>query len=96
MNRDDRTKNDSILDLVITNKDNWVSNMEIGGKLGSSDHQEIRFKIKWNIKLPPNQVQVPGFGRVNYDGLGKYLDQLCQVRDWEGVALKGMEKSGKK
>ena len=48
------TREDSILDLVITN-------MEIGGKLGSSGHQEISFKIKWDIKIPPNQVQVPDF-----------------------------------
>ena len=33
------TREDSILDYL-------VSNMEIGGTLGSSDHQEIRFKNK--------------------------------------------------
>ena len=39
------TRKDSIMDLDITNKDNLVNNMEIGWKLGSSDHPEILF---WN------------------------------------------------
>ena len=45
------TREDSILDLVITNRDNLVSNMETGGKLGSSDHQEIHFKRDVNNVL---------------------------------------------
>ena len=50
--------------------------MEISAKLGSSDHQEICFKINWDIKVPPNQVQVPDFGKANYEGLRKYLVQV--------------------
>ena len=46
------TRDDSILDLAVTNRDNLVSNMEIGGKLDSSDHQEMHFKIKCDIKIP--------------------------------------------
>ena len=48
------TREDSILDLFITNRDNMVSNMEIGGKLDSRDHQEISLKTKWDIKIPSN------------------------------------------
>ena len=55
------TRESSILDLVLMIRDNLVSNMEIGGKLGNSDHRKISFKIKWDIKIPPNQVQEPDF-----------------------------------
>ena len=67
--------------------------MEIGRKSGNSDHQEMQFKIKWDIEIPPNQVQVPECRRVNYEGIRKYLDQVCQVRRWEGVAQAGKERS---
>ena len=59
------TREDSILDLIIRNKENLVSNMEIDGKLGSSDQQEMRFKIKRDTKIPPNQVQVPEFRKAS-------------------------------
>ena len=50
------TREDNVLNLVITNRDNLVTNMEIGEKLGSSDHHEILLKNWWDIKIPPNQV----------------------------------------
>ena len=80
--------------INITNKDKLVSNMKISGKLGSSDHQEIHFKIKWDIKIPPNQVQVPDFRRVTYEVLRKHLGQVSELRGWEDVAQEGMERSG--
>ena len=43
--------------------------MEIGEKLGSNDHQKIRFQIKWDMKLPPIPVQMPDLG--HYEGLYK-------------------------
>ena len=67
------TGEDSILDLVLTYRDNLDSNMEIGVKLGTSDHQEILFKIKWDMKLSLNHVQVPDFRKANYEGLRKHL-----------------------
>ena len=81
-------RENSTVDLVITNRDNLVSNVKMGEKLDSSEHQEIRFKIKWDIKILPNQVQVPDFRRANYE-LRKYLGQVCQVRSWKGMAQVG-------
>ena len=44
------TREDNILDLVLTSIDNLISNLEMGRKLGSSDHQEIRLRVKWDMK----------------------------------------------
>ena len=38
--RSESTRKDSILDLLMISIDNLVSNMDIGRKLGSSDHKE--------------------------------------------------------
>ena len=40
------TKGSNILDLVLTNKDNFIGNLEIGGPLGNSDHSEIRCECR--------------------------------------------------
>ena len=42
----------------------------------------------------PSSTGVPDFRRANYEGLRKYLGQVCQVRGCEVVAQKGMERSG--
>ena len=41
------TRVNNILDLILTNREEAISQVEIGGKLGNSDHSEIRFDIKW-------------------------------------------------
>ena len=40
------TRGNNLLDLVLTNRDSMVSDVDIGDHLGNSDHSEIRFKLK--------------------------------------------------
>ena len=39
------TQQGNILDLVITNNETLVSQVEVGARFNVSDHHEIRFKI---------------------------------------------------
>ena len=45
------TRGDSILDLILTNRDDLVKEADVGGQLGNSDHCEIRFILKGEKKL---------------------------------------------
>ena len=58
----------NILDLVFTNNEILVSQVEIGAKFDVSDHNEIRFKINAK-KVEQNTVLVPDFRKANYQGL---------------------------
>lgn len=79
------TRENNILDLIITNRDDLVYNLEVGGRLGNSDHEEIRFNIQWvNGLKNENSALVPDFRRGNYEALRKHLEDEWKVRIREG------------
>ena len=41
------TRGNNILDLILTNREEIINQVDVGGKLANSDHCEIRCKIKW-------------------------------------------------
>ena len=68
------TKDNNILDLILTNNDNLVYNLEIGGKLSNSDHNEIRFNITWDsISRNCNNINIPDFRKANFTKLKRHL-----------------------
>ena len=48
------TRRGNILDLVFTNSETLVSQVEIAARLDVSDHHEIRFKINADRKVEQN------------------------------------------
>ena len=77
------TRQGNILDLVITNNETLVSQVEIGARFDVSDHHEIRFKININRKLEQNAALVPDFRKANYQGLRHHLQSI----DWEEIEV---------
>ena len=78
------TRQGNILDLVLTKSENDISEVEVGGQLGNSDHNEIRFNVKWGGKFKGcNNVKVPDFRRADYTGL---RNQLADV-NWEAIGV---------
>ena len=67
------TRENSVLDIILTNRDNLVSNLDVGGKLGNSDHEEIRLKNE-------NRVLVPNFRKGKYEAFRKHLSEVCNLR----------------
>ena len=62
------TQPGNILDMVFTNNETLVSQVEIGAKFDVSDHHEIRFKINANREVEQNTALVPDFRKANYQG----------------------------
>ena len=81
------TRQGNILDLVFTNNETLVSQVEIGDRFDASDHNEIRFKINARKKVEHNSVLVPDFRKANYQGLRHHLQSL----DWELMGRLGGE-----
>ena len=42
----EHTSKSNILDLILTNKEELITQVEVGGQLGNSEHIEIRYEIK--------------------------------------------------
>ena len=89
------TRGNNILDLIITNSDDTVEQVDVGGYLGNSDHREIRCKIKIERATRDKNVsKIPDFRRGNFQGLRRYLRginwrQMEEVRSQEGVLSGG-------
>ena len=69
------TRGNNILDLILTKNENNICGVDVGGKLGNSDHEEIRFAIKWdsNITICKNKTRIPNFRKTNWDNLRSRL-----------------------
>ena len=73
------TRGNNILDLIITNSDDIIEQVDVGGYLGNSDHREIRCKIKFERAVRDKNVsKIPDFRRGNFEGLRSYLQEI----DW--------------
>ena len=81
------TRQGNILDLVLTNNETQVSQVEIGPRFDASDHHEIRFKIIGEKKVDENTTLVPDFRKANYEGLRQNL----QTINWEIIGMDGRE-----
>ena len=88
------TRGDNILDLVLSNRENLINNVNIGDKLGSSDHNEIRFNINWRNKPIENLTVVPNFRQANYDGLRTFLQEAWGYLDLSSDLTHGDVRSG--
>ena len=73
------TREDKILDLILTNREDIVSNIEIGETLGNSDHREVRFNINWGERGSSNHSLVPDFRRADFEGLRNYLHSINEL-----------------
>lgn len=70
------TREDNILDLVLTNVYRWTIGLEVGDRLGSSDHREIRLQICSSVKHKVNSSLVPDFRKADFKGLKQHLRRI--------------------
>ena len=73
------TRNDEILDLILTNNENLIDDVLVGEHIGNSDHAIIRFSIKCHIKRSSSRYNcTPNFSRGDYDVIRSFLGHI----DW--------------
>ena len=76
---DKPTRGAKILDLILTNMEHYVKEVEVGETSGNSDHHIIRFNITFSKDRMLNKARVPDYQKGDY---GK-LRQLLGVVNWE-------------
>ena len=72
------TRGDAILDLIITDEPNMVSDIEDIGKLGNSDHNAILWSTHISTEILRNSRQVYDYSKANISAIRSEL----QVVDW--------------
>ena len=82
---DGPTRGEALLDLVLTNAEESIREVKIGGSLGCSDHALVEFVISKNVDLAKSRARTLCFRRANFQLLKKLLSGI----PWETV-LKGI------
>ena len=70
--------NPSTLDLIFSNEENMVSNLDILAPLGKSDHAIIKFTINCEMNYQQPQIKKL-FNKGNYDGIKNKINSI----NWE-------------
>ena len=69
----------NVLDLILTNAENMISDLEYGAPIGSSHHVSLKFKIKCYSELPTRGRKTFRYTKGDYTELRKILSSY----DWE-------------
>lgn len=85
------TRKSEILDLILTNKEEAISDVRVGEALGESDHNIIRFTIRKDFKrLRNNTTLIPNFNKGDFDGMRAYVGNIDWATCFKGENAFGM------
>ena len=73
------TRQDSILDLVLSTDENLVQNLKVGEHIATSDHNIIRGEINIAKKLEENNEKIYNYKRGNFNQIREKLGRI----DWD-------------
>ena len=73
------TRDNNILDLVISTDENLVNYLEIGEPLDTSDHNIIRGSINVSYIIDNSSQKIPNFKRADFDRIRHFLNDI----DWD-------------
>ena len=62
------------LDLVISSTESLVGELALEGRLGSSDHELLKFLVDVEVSEEKNNVKKRDFGKANWEGMRRKLD----------------------
>ena len=77
------TRGENVLDIVLSSQKELVDNVKIHEPLGNSDHNQIHFVIKINVKSESKKTYRRKFHKGNYKDMKKYLAKL----DWNNMLM---------
>ncbi|RMC04964.1 hypothetical protein DUI87_18144 [Hirundo rustica rustica] len=79
------TEKDALLDLLLVNREDLVSEAEIGGCLGHNDQEEIEFNISVNRRKNPGKTSALDMRRADFKLLRQLERKLTDMKSsiWE-------------
>ena len=69
--------NPSLLDIILTNEENFISNIEYIGPLGKSDHSIIKFETPFTSPKPQSKIKIV-YEKGDYAAFDQYMAKI----DW--------------
>ena len=73
----------NILDLILSDKEEIIQNVNLNGKLGKSDHEIIAFEICVNASRMIDQRPTWNFGHRNFPGMRDAYEESNGKNDWK-------------
>ena len=84
------TRGDAMLDLLLTNTSEMISDTRIGGCLGCSDHAVVEFTILRDVEQAMSKIRKLNFRKVKF----QLFRELVKKTAWESVLRdKGAEQN---
>ena len=77
--RNRHKENPSLLDLLITNEEGMISELEVKSPLGNSDHSCLQFCFNCYVEFKKTQVQRYIYDKGDYEGMREEIRDI----DWE-------------
>ncbi|MCQ4078634.1 hypothetical protein FK519_28075, partial [Klebsiella pneumoniae] len=65
-----------MLDLILTNKEGLMGNVELKSSLGCSDHEMVEFRILRTARRAHSKLSTLDFRRADF---GLFMDWLCRA-----------------
>jgi len=72
-----------LLDLVLTNKEGLVEDVKVGGRLGCSDHEMVKFRILRGGSRVISKIKTLDLRRANFALFKKLLGGIPRARALE-------------
>ena len=84
---DKPTSGEALLDQALTNAEEIIKGVKIGGSLGCSDHALVKFLNLRNVGLAKSGFRIQNFGRTNFSLFEELLDEIPlrdkgEVQSW--------------
>ena len=81
------TRQDVLLDLILTNKEGLVEDVRVGGSLGCSDHEMVEFRLLRGRSRATSRITTLDFRRANFGLFKDLLGGIPWVRALEGRGI---------
>lgn len=81
------TRDNNILDLVFSTEKNMVENVEVIGKLGSSDHDTLAFNINSYVEKSKNFNRIPDLRKANWFEINNGLRRINWENELENLSV---------
>jgi len=78
------TRKGALLDLVLTNKERLVDDVKVGGRLGCSDHEIVKFRILRGGSSAIRRIKTLDLRRANFGLFKELLGGIPWARALEG------------
>ena len=81
--REGPISSDAILDLILTNANELIGNITIGGCLGCSDHAALEFMLWRDMGKAKSKIRMLNFRKVNF----QLFRELVNKTLWKTVLI---------